>query len=132
MVQWFAQRLVKSLAVSLLLLMVSGCSKGEQMQIRIRNNSNQDIKNFWLGAGGTGPTPLAYGPIPAGSTTDYKAIEPIFARYHQSDFLTTDGTRYLTTIYPEKYLNVSELAPGAYTFAYDIQNGEAVLDLITD
>lgn len=120
------------LGIGLLIVLLGGCSKGPQVQIRIRNQSSQDMTNFWLGAGGTGPTPQSYGAIPAGTTTNYRSMPAVLAYYRKSDFLTADGMRYLTTIYPETFLNVAELAPGSYTFSYDIQNGEAVFELLAD
>ncbi len=110
----------------------SSCNDSESVQIRIRNNTGMEIEDFWLGAGGNGPSTIAYGSIEAGETTDYQAVEPVLARYRKLNFITVDGRQYLDTIYFEEHVGSAELAPGRYTFAYALVNGAAELTLIVD
>lgn len=118
----------------LLVMTIAGCGTNEQgrIRIRIRNDSDQDITNFWLGAGGPGASTAAYGNIPVGNATSYRSFEPVLAQYRKCNFVTADGTRYLDTIYPEEHLGTPELSPGSYTFAYRIVNGETKLTLTQD
>jgi len=120
------------LFVGFLLMALSGCGNGEQVQIRIRNDSDRDIEHFWLGAGGFGGSSFAYGAIPRGQTTPYQSFAPVLANYRKCNFITADGRQYLDTIYPERHIGSAELSPGRYTFAYDIVNDEPVLTLIQD
>lgn len=117
----------------LMTTLFSGCGDdSENIHIRIRNNTGMEIENFWLGAGGRGPSTISYGSIDAGETTDYQAVEPVLARYRKLNFITIDGRQYLDTIYFEDWVGSAELAPGRYTFAYTLTNGEAQLTLIVD
>ena len=119
--------------MGLLCMTLTGCGDSAgKVHVRIRNASGQDWKNFWLGAGGPNKHLEEYGAIASGATTDYIALEPMLAKYRKYDFLTPDGTRFNGVIYPENHIGVNELAPGYYTFAFDIANGAAVLTLAQD
>lgn len=117
-----------------LMMTIVGCGPDQQsrIRIRIRNDSDQDITKFWLGAGGTGASTVSYGNIPAGSTTSYQSFAPVLANYRKSNFITADGGKFIDTIYPEDHLSAPELSPGSYTFAYTIVNGEVKLTLTQD
>lgn len=121
------------IVIGLLCMILSGCGgDAGKVHVRIRNNSNQDWKNFWLGAGGPNNHLEEYGAIASGETTDYIALEPMLAKYRKFDLLTDGGTRYNAVVYPENHLGDKELAPGNYTFAFDIVNNDAVLTLTKD
>lgn len=132
---------IASLLLILLLvpvgLYLSACGvtrSGEQrLMIRIRNDSRFDIDNFWLGAGPEGGSTrdTAYGAIVSGTATDYYAVEPVFANYRKMNMVIADQ-RYYGVIDPAQYVGTTELAPGWYTFAYDLVDGDPVLTLIQD
>ena len=137
MVSWPSIRTLAarlSLCLGVLTLALSSCSGGaaEQLHIRIRNDSTENIDKFWLGSGGTGPRVVPFGGIPSGETTDYRALNAVLSSYGKSDFITDDGQRYLNTIDPAAYVGSDELAPGYYTFAYDIVGDESVLTITRD
>lgn len=120
------------LCVGVLMLSLFSCGGGERLRIRIRNDSNQDITKFWLGAGGIGQSTAAYGAISSGDTTPYQSFEPVYANYSNFNFITADGGKYVDVILPEEHIGSAELPPGSYTFGYDIVGGKAVLRLIQD
>lgn len=105
----------------------------DSIMIRIRNDSSFDFQYCWLGAGPNGGATQTtdYGRIKSGATSRYRHIESIFENYEKID-IVIDGKRYLDTIDPQTEFGVPELAPGKYTFAYDIVNGETVLTFIED
>lgn len=119
---------------SLLLISLTGCGGDDvnKVHIRIRNDSEVDIENFWLGAGGVGQSTTPYGPIDSGHITEYQAHEPVLANYRKMNFVTVDGKQYLDVIYPEKHVGTPELAPGNYTFSYAIVGDKPVLTLTKD
>lgn len=120
--------------ISVLLVSCTGnYIMNDQIYIRIRNDSDSNIDNFWLGAGPRGGSTgnTAYGPIASGASTDYAQIEPVLANYRKLNFVA-DNVRYQDVIDPQQYVGEPELPPGRYTFAYDIVDGKAVLTLIQD
>ncbi|MBM7843847.1 hypothetical protein [Herpetosiphon giganteus] len=119
---------------SLLLISLAGCGGDDmdKVHIRIRNDSDIDIENFWLGAGGVGQETTPYGAISSGHITEYQAHEPVLANYRKMNFVTVDGKQYLDVIYPEKHVGTPELAPGYYTFSYALVNDKPVLTLTKD
>jgi len=120
------------LCVGMLALSLFGCGSSERVRIRIRNNSDQNITKFWLGAGGISHRTAAYGAIPSGSTTSYQSFEPVYANYSNFNFITGDGGKYVDVVSPIEHIGSVELPAGSYTFAYDIVDGKAVLTLIQD
>ncbi|MBA3531115.1 MAG: hypothetical protein H0T73_04245 [Ardenticatenales bacterium] len=119
--------------VFLLAMGLLGCSSPDgPVRIRIRNSSDQDFENYWLGAGGGGPSAVQYGAIGQGETTAYKSFPTTFAHYSKCNFITDAGEQLIVLTDIQTQLGVSELAPGAYTFDYDIVDGVGQLTVIQD
>jgi hypothetical protein len=102
------------------------------VQIRVRNVGDQEVEKFWLGAGGTGPTPVSFGAIAQGETTSYRGFPAQVAAYRKYDAITADGARHLGVIYPEHHVGAPELEPGRYTFEFDVERGLATLRIVRD
>lgn len=130
------RRLVVAIGVLVVLaLAAAGCAAGagDQLHIRIRNDSAVDIKGFWLGtgSGAGGPSSRSYGEIAAGETTRYRTRQAEYGYYSNYNLVTTDGTRYLGT-FPLEQVGGTQLDPGYYTFVFHIAGGRGMLEVIRD
>ncbi len=113
-------------------LTLLGCGGNQPVQIRIRNASSQDMTNFWLGAGGTSGISTTFSKIPAGTTTGYRGFSTVRANYSKCNFLMQNGKQYIVNTYPLPNGTSDELAPGNYTFSYDLVGDSGTLTITRD
>ena len=123
-----------SLAVLLLAFLVA-CKGGSPVQsdgvyIRIQNDMDREIENFWLGPGGHGPPAVPYGAIPTGALSEYQRFPAELPYYSALNFLTADGKRYLDNVY--ETTGDEGLMPGYYTFVYSPEGERARLTIVRD
>ncbi len=106
----------------------------DAVNIRIRNETGEDIDKFWLGAGSQGGSTgnTAFGSIRNNQNSNYHQIQPVLANYRKCNFLI-DGTRYLDNIDPTEHIGADQLLTGKfYTFVYEIVGGEPQLTIIEE
>ena len=120
------------LALGGLLLALVGCGQEGPLQIRIRNDSGQQIENFWLGAGGMGGPSTAYGAIAPGETSAYKSFSLETANYSKCNFITADGRQYIVNSSTRERAGLDPLAAGRYTFAYSLVDDQGLLTIVAE
>lgn len=105
--------------------------KKETVKIRVKNATNKDIKQIWLGASGyTKSSPLEN--IAVGATSDYEGFEEALPNYRQANLVMQDDTRYFGVVEPEKFFSDENLAPGMYTFTVRLVDQKAEIDIVKD
>ena len=111
-----------------------GLMSSSRINIRIRNESEINITNFWLGAGSGagGPGSRAYGDIRSGATTPYRSLRPEFGSYSKYNFVTSDGKRFLGSTFANDLVGQVSLEPGYYTFAVTIVDNQAMTQIIRE
>ena len=130
------KRVVAWTVLMILPLAITSCGlmSSSRINIRIRNNSDIDISNFWLGAGSGagGPGSRAYGDIRGGATTPYRSLKPEFGSYSNYNFVTADGRRFVGSTFANDLIGQVALEPDYYTFVFTIVDNKAAIQIIRE
>ena len=111
---------MKNVIYSLLVLIVitTGCNvasqDGDNVQIRVSNESTYPLQNFRINTGGGDNT---YGTINAGSKSDYASYEYSYNYFYVS--VDIDTSTFV--IQPIDYVGESKIKPGKYTYSISVE-----------